>query len=565
VPIYYEARLAPLALRDDLQAVLDDEFEQITEGEEEAARESKKSKWTALEAVVGAEERLQRIAADLVQHFEQRQEIMEGKGMIVAMSRRIAVDLYAQIIKLRPAWHSDRDEEGAIKVVMTGSAGDPAAYQPHVRSKARRKALAERFKDPADPLRLVIVRDMWLTGFDAPVLHTMYIDKPMRGHGLMQTIARVNRVYKDKPGGLIVDYLGIAADLKEAMVTYSVRDGRGAYGGFTEEDPIFTIETAVHLLQTNRRRVQNFFLGQHAFDYGRFFDGTPAQRLALIPAAMEHILAQPDGKKRYMDAVTSLSQAFALVMPHETAVDMRDEVAFFQAVRAGFAKYTAVGARSQAEIDGAIKQLVSSAVSSGDVVDIFAAAGFTAPDISILDDDFLLEVQNLPQRNLALELLRRLIDDEIKARAGRNTVQSRKFKERLQETLDRYNARSLTTTEVIDELIAMAKEMREANQRGEALGLSDDELAFYDALAENESAVQVLGDKQLAFIAHELLQTVRQNATIDWTVRQSARARIKVMVKRLLKKYGYPPDLQEKATDTVLQQAELLAAHWVSA
>lgn len=564
VPIYYEARLAQLKLREEMKPRLDPEFETITEGEEEAAREHKRSKWSALEAVVGTEERLALIAANILAHFGQRQEIMEGKGMIVAMSRRIAVDLYDQIIKLRPSWHSDRDDEGVIKVVMTGSATDPENYQPHVRNKARRKALSERFKDPDDSLQLVIVRDMWLTGFDAPPLHTMYVDKPMRGHTLMQAIARVNRVYKDKPGGLIVDYLGIAPDLKEAMARYTLRDEVGVYEAFAEEDPISPITLAVNVLITKYEVVRNFFRGQHAFDYQVFFSGTPAQRLAVIPAAMEHILTQREGKKRYMDAVTALSQAFALAMPHEKALAIRDEVAFFQAVRAGFAKYTAVGAKTQAEMEGAIKQLVSAAVSSGAVINIFDSIGLKAPDISILSDQFLAEVQGMPQQNLALELLRKLINDEIKARSGKNAVQARGFEEMLEQTLKRYELRALTTAEVITELIALAKEMRQANKRGQALGLSEEELAFYDALAENESAVEVMGDKQLAFIAHELMKMIQQNATIDWTVKQSARARIRVMARRILRKYGYPPDMQDKATETVLQQAELVAADWVS-
>ncbi|MDX1414283.1 MAG: type I restriction endonuclease subunit R [Candidatus Promineifilaceae bacterium] len=564
VPIYYEARLAKLKLREEMKPRLDPEFEAITEGEEEAARERKRSKWSALEAVVGTEERLALIAADILAHFQQRQEIMAGKGMIVAMSRRIAVDLYDQIIKLRPWWHSERDDEGAIKVIMTGSAADPEHYQPHVRNKARRKALSERFKEPDDPLRLVIVRDMWLTGFDAPPLHTMYIDKPMRGHTLMQAIARVNRVYKDKPGGLIVDYLGIAPDLKEAMARYTLRDEAGVYAAFDEEDPISPITLAVNVMITKYEVVCNFFRGRPSFDYSPFFSGSPAQRLAVIPAAMEHILAQREGKKRYMDAVTALSQAFALAMPHEQALAVRDEVAFFQAVRAAFAKYTLAGAKTQAEMEGAIKQLVSSAVSSDEVINIFDAAGLKAPDISILSDKFLAEVQGMPQQNLALELLRKLINDEIRARAGKNAVQARGFEELLSQTLQRYERRALTTTEVVVELIAIAKEMREAAKRGDELGLSAEELAFYDALAENESAVEVMGDERLAFIAHELMKMIRQNVTIDWTVKQSARAKIRVMARRILRKYGYPPDMREKATETVLQQAELIAADWVN-
>lgn len=563
VPIYYEARLAKLKLRDELRPKLDPEFEEITEGQEEAAKEKLKSKWSALEAMVGTDERLTQIATDLVQHFEQRQEVMPGKGMIVTMSRRICVDLYAQIIKIRPDWHSDDDSNGVIKVVMTGSASDPENYQMHVRNKARRRALAERFKDPNDSLELVIVRDMWLTGFDAPPLHTMYIDKPMRGHGLMQAIARVNRVYKDKPGGLIVDYLGIASDLREAMTNYTIKEDQTQYEILGDDGPITPISQAVNVMLSQYEVVGNFFRGQHQFDYAAFFTGSPAERLALIPAAMEHILNQQDGKKRYMDAVIRLSKAFALVIPHERALAIRDDVAFFQAVRASFAKYTPVGAKTQGEMEGAIKQLVSEAVASDEVINIFDVAGLQTPDISILSDEFLAEVQNMPQQNLALELLRKLLNDEIKTRGRTNTVQAKSFEKRLEDTILRYQNRSIDTAEVITELIDMAQQMREANKRGEALGLTEEELAFYDALADNESAVEAMDDKQLAFIAHELMKMVHNNVTIDWTVKQSARAKIRVMVKRILRKYGYPPDMQEKATETVLEQAELLAADWV--
>ena len=398
VPIYYEARLAKLKLRDELRPILDPEFEDITEGQEEAAKEKLKSKWSALEAMVGTDERLAQLANDLVLHFEQRQEIMPGKGMIVTMSRRICVDLYAKIIKLRRHWHSDDDSDGVIKVVMTGSASDPENFQGHIRNKARRRALADRFKDPNDPLQLVIVRDMWLTGFDAPPLHTMYIDKPMRGHGLMQAIARVNRVYKDKPGGLIVDYLGIASDLKEAMTKYTIREDQAQYETLGDGGPISPITQAINMMLSQYEVVVNFFRGHHQFDYAAFFVGTPSERLALIPAAMEHILNQPDGKKRYMDAVTQLSKAFALVVPHEEALRKRDEVAFFQAVRASFAKYTPVGAKTQGEMEGAIKQLLSEAVASDEVINIFDAAGLQSPDVSILSDEFLAEVQNMPSK-----------------------------------------------------------------------------------------------------------------------------------------------------------------------
>lgn len=567
VPIFYEARLAKLVLKDAKRPEIDPDFEEITEGHELEEKEKLKSKWSALEAMVGTEERLAQVAADIIAHFEEREKAMlpeigsaGGKAMIVCMSRRICVDLYRHLVALKPEWHSAEDDKGVLKVVMTGSASDPASYQPHVRSKPRRKALAERFKDADDPLKLVIVRDMWLTGFDAPPMHTMYLDKPMQGHGLMQAIARVNRVYKNKPGGLIVDYLGIASDLKEAMHTYTLRDEGGQY---KTDDPTSPISQAASVMRSQYEVVKAFFQGQHRFDYSAFFHGTPVERLRVLPAAMEHVLKQPEGKKRYMEAITRLSKAFALAVPHPEAIKIRDEVAFFQAVRAGFAKVTTGNGKTQAEVDFAIQQLVSEAVASPEVINIFDAAGLPNPDISILSDKFLAEVQNMPQRNLALEMLRKLLNDEIKARARKNAVQARSFEEMMEVSILRYQNRTIDTTEVISELINLAQDMQTANKRGEALGLSEEELAFYDALAANESAVEVMGDKQLAFIAHELMKMIRQTVTIDWTERKSARAKIRVMVKRILKKYGYPPDMQEAAADTVLEQAELIAAEWV--
>jgi len=551
VPIYYEARLARIKLRDEVRPQIDPSFEEVTEGEELTTKEKLKSKWSQLEAMVGTRDRLGQVARDIVAHFEQRLSVLDGKGMIVTMSRRIAVDLYDQIIALRPDWHHPEDDQGAIKVVMTGSASDPENYRPHVRNKPRRKALSERFKNPADPLKLVIVRDMWLTGFDAPPLHTMYVDKPMHGHGLMQAIARVNRVFRDKPGGLIVDYLGIATDLQEAITQYTAAGS---------ERPTAPQEEAVAFMLTQYDIVKAFF---HTFDYSTFHHGIPAERLHVLPAAMEHILTQPEGKKRYMDCVSRLSKGFALSVPNERALAIREDVAFFQAVRATFAKNTFVEGRSQEDLDSAIKQLVSQAVASSEVINIFEAAGMKAPDVSILSDEFLEDVQHLPQKNLALELLRKLINDDIKTRSGRNAVQARSFADLLDKTILRYQNRSIDAAQVIAELIDIAKEIRESNQRGKTLDLSEEELAFYDALAANESAKQVMGDKQLAVIAVELVQQVRSNVTIDWTVKQSARAKIRVLVKRILRKYGYPPDLQEKATDLVLEQAELLAASWV--
>ncbi|MHB8628794.1 MAG: type I restriction endonuclease subunit R [Aggregatilineales bacterium] len=550
VPIYYEARLARIKLRDELRPTIDPAFEEVTEGEELTTKEKLKSKWSQLEAMVGTRERLEQVARDIVTHFELRLEVLDGKGMIVTMSRRIAADLYDQIIKLRPEWHAAPDDRGVIKVVMTGSASDDPVLRPHVRTKARRKALAERFKDPANPMKLVIVCDMWLTGFDAPPLHTMYIDKPMRGHSLMQAIARVNRVFRDKPGGLIVDYLGIATDLQEAITQYTAAGS---------DRPTAPQDEAVALMLTQYEVARAFF---HNFNYSAFHTGTPAERLRVIPAALEHVLSQEDGKKRYMEIVTRLSQAFALSIPDERALAIRDDVAFFQAIRATFAKTTTVEGRTEEDLDSAIKQLVSQAVTSPDVINIFEAAGLKSPDVSILSDEFLEDVRHLPQKNLALELLRKLINDEIKTRSGKNAVQARSFADMLDSTILRYQNRSIDAAQVIAELIDIAKEIRASNQRGGELGLSEEELAFYDALAANESAKQVMGDKQLAIIAVELVKQVRSNVTIDWTVKQSARAKIRVLVKRILRKYGYPPDLQEKATDLVLEQAELLAAGW---
>ncbi len=551
VPIYYQARLARLHIKEEMRPEIDPSFDEITEGEEEYIREKLKTRWTQLEAMVGTSERLWEIAEDIIGHFEARLEALDGKGMIVCMSRRICVELYEAIIDLRPEWHGDSDAAGVIKVVMTGSASDPASYQQHIRNKARRQAIADRFKDPGDSLRLVIVRDMWLTGFDAPPLHTMYVDKPMRGHGLMQAIARVNRVFRDKPGGLIVDYLGIATDLQEAVSAYTA-SGSG--------EPAHPQEEAIGIMQTQFEIAQAFFRG---FDTNRFFTGTAAERLSIIPAAMEHILGQPDGKKRFIDTVATLSQAFALSMPSDEAFTIRDEVAFFQAVRSALIKTTPIVGRSEEALDTAVKQLVSAAVASDDVVSIFEAAGLRVPDVSILSDEFLEDVRHMPQRNLALELLRKLLNDEIRTRSRTNTVQARSFSAMLEETIRRYQNRSIDAAEVIGELIGIAKDMRDARQRGEDLGLNEEEMAFYDALAANESAVQVMGNKQLAAIALELVKAVKANVTIDWTVKQNARAKIRVMVKRILRKYGYPPDLEEEATNTVLEQAELLAANWV--
>jgi len=546
VPIYYESRLAKLDLKQEEKPQLDEEFEEITEGEEASRKEKLKSKWAALEAVVGTPKRLSLIAKDLIEHFEGRLEVMDGKAMVVCMSRRICVDLYDEIVKLRPDWHAREDEQGFVKVVMTGAAPDPTAWQPHIRNKPRRMALATRFKDPADSFKLAIVRDMWLTGFDVPSLHTMYLDKPMRGHGLMQAIARVNRVFRDKPGGLAVDYLGLADSLRQALSVYAASGGEGR-AVVNQDEAVAATAERVEICRT-------IF---HGFDYSAALTGTAIAGLSLLPAAQEHILSEPDRKERLDKAVAELSQAIALAFPRPEALAVRDEVAFFQAVKASLTKRATVDQRPEEEMEHAIRQIISKAIAPEGVIDIFRAAGLKKPDISLLSEEFLAEVRQMPQRNLAVELLRKLLDDEIKTRSRKNLVQSRSFAEMLEASIRRYQARAIETAQVIEELIALAKHVRDAQQRGEELGLSEEELAFYDALETNDSAVAVLGDETLRTIARELVQTVRRDAAIDWTVRENVRANLRRMVRRVLRKHGYPPDKQEKATQTVLEQAAL--------
>ncbi|MGH9795168.1 MAG: type I restriction endonuclease subunit R [Candidatus Acidiferrales bacterium] len=546
VPIYYEGRLAKLDLKEDERPRIDPDFEEVTEGEEKQVKEKLKTKWARMEAMVGTERRLRLVAEDIVAHYEQREIANKGKALIVCMSRRICVELYDQIVKLRPAWHSADDEQGAIKIVMTGSADDDPKFQPHIRNKKRREALANRFKDAADPLKLVIVRDMWLTGFDVPSLHTMYVDKPMQSHGLMQAIARVNRVFGEKEGGLVVDYLGLATQLQKAVANYTESGGKGT--------PVFDQEAAV----AKMRELFEIAAGMmHGFDYSKYKTGSPLERNAVIPAAREHILQQ-DAKDRFMGTVSKLSKAFALSVPHQRAMEIRDDVGFLQTVRAGIAKLASPTGKAGDDLDIAVRQIVSRAVASDEVIDIFSAAGLKRPDLSILSEEFLSEVKDLPHKNLAFEALRKLLNDEIKARARKNLVQSRLFSAMLEETIHKYQNRSLQAAEVIQELIELARKMRLEQQRGNDLGLSEDEKAFYDALETNDSAVAVLGDDTLKKIALELLDTVRNNATIDWTEKESVRARLRAMVRRILRKYGYPPDKQEKATQTVLEQAELL-------
>lgn len=563
VPIYYESRIAKLGLNVAALPRLDDEFDEITEGEEQSDREKLKSKWAALEALVGNPKRISLIAADLVEHFEKRLESMDGKAMVVCMSRRICVDLLNAITAIRPDWASVENDDAeaeksktiVAKIVMTGSADDGPDWQPHIRNKEKRRTLANRFKDSKDPFRIVIVRDMWLTGFDAPCLHTMYADKPMRGHGLMQAIARVNRVFREKPGGLIVDYLGLADQLRDAVGTYTASGGTGA--------PSYDVAQAIAVLLEKYEVACDIL---HGFDWTIWKTGTGAQKLALIPAAQEHVLVQDDGKKRFIQVVTELSRAFALCAASDEATAIRDDVSFLQTVQAALNKQTTGGRRSPEDMDAAIRQLVSRAiVAEGQIIDVFTAAGLKKPDIGILSDQFLAEVRGLKHRNVAAELLEKLLNDEIKVRGKRNLVQSLLFSDKLKKTLNAYHNRAIATHEVIEELIRLAKEMEAAQKRGEELGLTDDEIAFYDALATNESAITAMGDDKLKVIAVELIKMVRKSVTIDWTVREGARAKIRVIVKRILNKWGYPPDLQDEAVKTVLQQAELLCADWSEA
>ena len=564
VPIYYESRLARIELAEDEKPKIDAEIEELLEDEAEPVRERVKQKWATVEALVGAEKRLRLVAEDIVRHFEDRVAALDGKAMIVCMSRRICVKLYDEIVKLRPDWHSLDDNAGAVKIVMTGAASDPPEWQQHIGNQARRDLLAKRARDPNDPLKLVIVRDMWLTGFDAPCMHTMYVDKPMRGHGLMQAIARVNRVFRDKPAGLIVDYIGIAQNLKSALQQYSKND---------QENTGVDEAQAIAVMMEKYEVVRDMF---HRFDYVSALNGTPQERLAMMAGAIEWILdlqqklaAKEETKKgkknahrRYPDAVLALSKAFALASASDEAREIREEVGFFQAIRAALVKSGTGSGVSQQERKLAIQQIVSRAVLSTEIVDILRAAGLRSPDISILSDEFLLEVQQMEKKHLALEALRRLIGDGIRSRSKANVVETRAFSERLEAALARYHANAITTAEVLQELIELAQDIRAARRRGEEQGLSDEEIAFYDALAENESAVQVMGNDQLKVIAHELLVSLRENVTVDWAHRESARARMRVLVKRILRKYGYPPDLQDSAVQTVLAQAEAVLSGW---
>ncbi len=547
VPIYYESRLAKVKLTPAGRQLIEDLDEELAAEDLEASQKAK-AKWTQLEAIVGHPARLKNVAQDILTHFDQRQEVFAGKAMVVAMSRRIAVDLYREIIALRPQWHHDDLDQGGLKVVMTASAADGPKMQAHHTTKSQRRQLAARFKDPDDPLQMVIVIDMWLTGFDAPCLHTLYVDKPMQGHGLMQAIARVNRVYGNKPGGHVVDYLGIAADLKQALSFYAESGGQGS--------PTETQEEAVNLLLARLEVVDQLLAG---FDYHAYFSAGTSQKLSLILQAEEHILRLDNGKDRFNKEVLALSKALALAIPHPTAMAEKERVAFFQAVNARLQKFEYTGnGKSSAEIETAVRQVIDQAIVSDQVIDVFDAAGIKKPDLSILDDEFLAEVKEMEHQNLALELLRKLLNDELRARRKTNLVQSRKLADMLEEAIRRYQNKHITNTQAIEELLGLAKDIKKADAEGQELGLSSYELAFYHALADNQSAQEVLGTDKLRELAIVLVERVRKNATIDWNIKESVRAKMKVTVKRLLRQYGYPPDMQALATETVLQQAELL-------
>lgn len=559
VRIFYENRLAKINLKEEEKPRVDAEFEELTENEELSDKQSLMSKWGRLEAIVGNEHRLELIANDIVKHFESRNEVLDGKAMIVCMSRRICVDLYAQIVRIRPDWHSDEDTDGTIKVVMTGSSSDPLNFQPHVRNKAKRKAMGERLKDPKDKLKLAIVRDMWLTGFDAPSMHTLYIDKPMQGHNLMQAIARVNRVYKDKAGGLVVDYIGIANDLKRALALYTDSGGKGK--------PAFDQDEAASVMMGKYEVVAQMFSEQpldktvkKGIDYKLFFTLSPKDKLSFPIHGANYVLGLENGKERFINAVTELTKSFSISVPHPYTIDIRDEVGLFQAIKARIVKVTQSGrGKTDEEIETAIKQILSDAIVSDEVIDIFDAAGIKKPDISILSDEFLAEVKGMTHKNLALELLKKLLKGEIKTRTKVNLVQAKKFSEMLDCSVRNYQNNLITSAQVIDEMIRLAKEIKEADRRGEDLGLDFREYAFYSALEVNDSSVAVLGDEILRHIARELVDTVRKNTSIDWTVRENVQAKMRLAVKKILRKHGYPPDMELKATETVIEQAKLLA------
>jgi type I restriction enzyme R subunit len=548
VRIYYESRLVKVNLSDEGKQLVKDLDDKLIQDDLTETQKTK-AKWTQLEALIGSENRIKNIARDIVNHFEQRQEVFDGKGMIVSMSRRIAADLYGEIIKIKPAWHSDDLGKGVIKVVMTSASSDGPKIAKHHTTKQQRKTLADRMKDTDDELKLVIVRDMWLTGFDAPSMHTLYIDKPMKGHNLMQAIARVNRVYKDKPGGLVVDYLGIASDLKKALSFYAEAGGKG--------DPTILQEQAVELMLEKLEVVSNLFYG---FAYEDYFDAETSKKLSMILAAEEHILSLEDGKKRYINEVTALSKSFAIAIPHKQAMDVKDEVAFFQAVKARLAKFDSTGTgQTDEEIETTIRQVIDQALVSEQVIDVFDAAGIKKPDISILSEDFLLELKGMEHKNIALEILKKLLNDEIKSRSKKNWVKSKSLMEMLENAIKKYHNKILTAAEVIDELIELSKEIVNMDSEAKALGLTEFEYAFYTAVSDNDSARELMQKDKLRELAVILTERVKQNASIDWTIKESVKAKLKVIIKRTLRQFGYPPDMQKLATETVLKQAELIA------
>jgi type I restriction enzyme R subunit len=552
VRIYYESRLAKLELKPEERPRIDPEFEEVTEGEEVEGKEKLKSRWSRVEKVAGAPMRVERIANDIVTHFDERVTLLGGKGIVVCMSRRICVDLINAIAKLRPSWIDKDDEKGSVKVVMTGSASDPKEWQEHIRNKARRKKLGDSFKDTETDLRLLIVRDMFLTGFDAPSLHSMYLDKPMKGHTLMQAIARVNRVFPGKQGGLIVDYMGIGADLKKALMDYTESGGEGK--------PTLDQEVAVAKMLEKYEVVKDMF---HGFNYKKFFDLKPNERISFIPQSMEFILKEKGKKERYEKETTALLRAFSLSVPHEKAMSIKQDVGLFQAIKSAITKTTGTDRVSEEKFEAGIKQILSKAVISDRIIDIFEAAGIQKPELSILSEGFLAEVKEMPQKNLAFEALKKLLNDQIRFISKRNVVQGKSFMDMLDKTIKHYTNRSVEAAQVIEELVELARKVREEKSRAKQEGLSEEELAFYDALGVNDSAVKILGDETLRNIALELTKMIRKSVTIDWTQRESVQAEIRLKVKKILRKYSYPPDKEKKATETVLEQAELIAKDWV--
>ncbi len=554
VKIFYESRLAKLDLKPEQRLKIDEEFEDVTEGEETEGKEKLKSKWARMERVVGSPRRVKRIAKDIVNHFEDRCSVLDGKGMIVGMSRRICIDLYNEIIKIKPEWHNEDDKKGKIKVIMTGSASDPKEWQKHIRNKSKRKRIYdEYYKDPKHELKLIIVRDMLLTGFDAPSMHTMYLDKPIKGHTLMQAIARVNRVYPGKEGGLIVDYMGVGTELKKALMNYTESGGKGK--------PTFEQDQAVKLTLEKYEVVKDMY---HGFNYMKFFKLKPEERISFIPSAMEHILKEKGKKERFSKEVTALLRAFSLAVPNKKVMKIKNEVGFFQAIKASISKTTETKKIQKETYDTAIKQILSKSVVSDRIIDIFEAAGIKKPELSILSEGFLAEVKEMPQKNLAFEALKKLLNDEIRIISKKNLIQSKSFMDLLEKTIKKYTNRSIEAAQVIEELIDLARKVRDEKGRGKDLKLTDDEIAFYDALGVNDSAVKVMGDEALREIALELTEVIRNSVKIDWTQRESVQAELRLKIKKILRKHGYPPDKQKKATETVLKQAKLLAEDWAN-